>query len=209
MKLLLQHRRDLREQCLLLGQHSCEAFGITQVDPIVARTHEGEEAFILAYRGIPLIYSGDEIATLNDQRYRLDPAKVPEGRWVHRPFFDWKRAQKRNDVGTFEYRVFQQLKQLIKQRKALPYLHGQSSQIAVDLVNPHVFGIVRTHNGKTFFALFNFSENTQIVSTEYLHPLLVGTRFADVFQGREFDVNDTQFDLSPYEFVWCIAKKEQ
>lgn len=166
-------------------------------------------AFILAYRGIPLIYSGDEIATLNDQRYLLDPAKAPEGRWVHRPFFDWKRAQKRNDVGTFEYRVFQQLKQLIKQRKALPYLHGQASQIAVDLGNPHVFGIVRTHNGKTFFALFNFSENTQIVSTEYLHPLLVGTRFVDVFQGREFDVDETKFDLSPYEFVWCIAKKEQ
>ena len=50
-------------------------------------------ALILAYRGIPLIYSGDEVATLNDRNYLLDPDKSAEGRWIHRPYFDWKRAQ--------------------------------------------------------------------------------------------------------------------
>ena len=40
---------------------------------------------ILSVGGIPLIYLGDEVGTLNDYSYRDDPAKVDDSRWVHRP----------------------------------------------------------------------------------------------------------------------------
>jgi len=53
-------------------------------------------ALILTYRGFPLIYSGDEIASLNDQSYKLAPDKMREGRWVHRPFFDWQRSNNKD-----------------------------------------------------------------------------------------------------------------
>lgn len=43
---------------------------------------------ILSVGGIPLIYLGDEIATLNDYTYRYDPAKAYDSRWVHRPRTD-------------------------------------------------------------------------------------------------------------------------
>ena len=49
-------------------------------------------SIILSIGGIPLIYLGDEIGTLNDYRYRQDPAKAADSRWVHRPFADWERA---------------------------------------------------------------------------------------------------------------------
>ena len=163
-------------------------------------------AFILAYRGIPLIYSGDEIATLNDQSYQQDPAKQNEGRWVHRPFFDWTRAEKRNQIGTFEYQVYRQLKVMIAMRKSLPYLHGQAGQIAIDLFNPHVFAMVRIQEDKTFCAIFNFSENHQTILMKHLHPYLVGSRYRDVFQGRCFEVTENTLELSPYEYLWCIAE---
>jgi amylosucrase len=49
-------------------------------------------AQLLAESGMPLIYSGDEIATLNDYSYKQDPKKAHDSRWLHRPFFDWERA---------------------------------------------------------------------------------------------------------------------
>jgi glycosidase len=44
---------------------------------------------ILTVGGIPLIYLGDEIGTLNDYTYRDDPAHASDSRWVHRPRADW------------------------------------------------------------------------------------------------------------------------
>ena len=40
---------------------------------------------ILTIGGIPLIYLGDEIGTLNQYSYKNDPAKADDSRWVHRP----------------------------------------------------------------------------------------------------------------------------
>lgn len=163
-------------------------------------------ALILSYRGFPLIYSGDEIATLNDQSYKDDPAKAPEGRWVHRPFFDWKRAKKKDIQGTFEFEVFQSLKQLIALRKKLPYLAGQTIQYALDVDNNSVLCLVRRHKNKTFFALFNFSEVTQCISTQHLRQVLSNQYYEDLIQGRSFDLNWNSLTLSPYEYVWSIPK---
>ena len=62
---------------------------------------------IMSAGGIPLLYLGDEIATLNDYSYKDDPAKKEDSRWVHRPTFDWERAEDRTDESTPQGRVFQ------------------------------------------------------------------------------------------------------
>ena len=164
-------------------------------------------AVILTYRGFPLIYSGDEIASLNDQSYKLDPDKKLEGRWVHRPFFDWKRSKNKDILGTVEYDVYQNLKNLIEIRKKLPYLQGQANQYALDLNNQSVLGIIRQIKSQTFFALFNFSEQTQWVKTDHLRQLFNGTMAVDLIQGRRFNLNDETIELSPYEYIWCVKDK--
>lgn len=164
-------------------------------------------AVILTYRGFPLIYSGDEIASLNDQSYKLDPDKKLEGRWVHRPFFDWKRSKNKDILGTVEYDVYQNLKNLIEIRKKLPYLQGQANQYALDLNNQSVLGIIRQIKSQTFLALFNFSERTQWVKTDHLRQLFNGTMAVDLIQGRRFNLNDETIELSPYEYIWCVKDK--
>ena len=57
-------------------------------------------SLMLSAGGIPLIYINDEIATLNDYSYLQDPDKQDDSRWVHRPAFDWQRADKRHDSET-------------------------------------------------------------------------------------------------------------
>ena len=164
-------------------------------------------AVILTYRGFPLIYSGDEIASLNDQSYKLDPNKKLERRWLHRPFFDWKRSKNKDILGTVEYDVYQNLKKLIEIRKKLPYLQGQANQYALDLNNQSVLGIIRQIKSQTFFALFNFSEQTQWVKTDHLRQLFNGTMAVDLIQGRRFNLNDETIELSPYEYIWCVKDK--
>lgn len=166
-------------------------------------------ALILSYRGIPLIYCGDEIATINDQSYKKDSHKAAENRWVHRPFFDWKRAEKRDKCGSAEHDVYQMLKLLISLRKEMPFLHGQSKQYAVDLENRAVFGFVREYEGKQFLALFNFSENKQTLKTYSLRRVLGKKEYIDLIQKRVLDLNNENLELSPYEFIWSINKKPQ
>lgn len=160
-------------------------------------------ALILSYRGMPLIYSGDEIATLNDQSYLNDPAKAAEGRWVHRPIFDWRRAEKAHQPGTSEYEVYQSLKHMIQIRKTLPLLDGQASQFALDLNSPQVYCLIRHHEGQTFFAMSNFSEFHQKINIEHLRQLVSGNRYTDQIQGRRIDLNQPILELSPYEVIWC------
>jgi len=160
-------------------------------------------ALILSYRGMPLIYSGDEIATLNDQSYLNDPAKRAEGRWVHRPIFDWKRAEKANDPSTAEYEIYQSLKKMIAIRKTLPLLDGQASQYALELNSHQVYCLIRHHEDQSFFALYNFSEFHQKISVEHLRQLVNGTEYTDLIQGRTFDLNHPIIELSPYEVIWC------
>ncbi|MDQ7034138.1 MAG: hypothetical protein Q9P01_04685 [Anaerolineae bacterium] len=79
-------------------------------------------SIIISVGGIPLIYLGDEIATLNDYSYLKDDQKKEDSRWVHRPFFNWERAKKRYDKSTIEGRIFQNLKHMINIRKKTPVM---------------------------------------------------------------------------------------
>lgn len=164
-------------------------------------------ALILSYKGIPLIYSGDEIATLNDQSYKNDPDKVNDGRWVHRPTFDWKRSKNKDVCGTKEYDVYQALKTMIKFRKKLPYLHGQSKQISIDTQNKQVFCLIREYKEKNMIGLYNFSEYPQRINLYPLRQFVSESRYFDVFSKRELNLHNENFELSPYEYLWLVVDK--
>lgn len=166
-------------------------------------------ALILSYKGIPLIYSGDEIATLNDHSYENDENKANEGRWIHRPYFDWQRSKRKELCGTVEFDVYQALKQMIKIRKKLPYLHGQSEQFSIDIQSKHIFCLIRKHKEKTLIALYNFSELPQKINTHPLRQFVTSPMYVDVFSEREFYLNLDQYELSPYEYLWLVEKDNQ
>jgi amylosucrase len=47
-------------------------------------------AIILSYGGIPMIYAGDEIGTLNDYSYLKNKDLKEDNRWANRPKQDWR-----------------------------------------------------------------------------------------------------------------------
>ena len=58
---------------------------------------------IMSFGGIPLLYYGDEIGMLNDFSFMQDEEKAQDTRWIHRPFIDWDKAERRHRQGTVEH----------------------------------------------------------------------------------------------------------
>lgn len=78
-------------------------------------------AYMFMQSGIPVLYSGDEIAQVNDYTYKDDPNKVADSRYIHRGVMHWDLAEKRNDPSTVEGKMFlglQKLEQIRKEEKA-------------------------------------------------------------------------------------------
>lgn len=130
---------------------------------------------ILTAGGIPLIYLGDEIGTLNDYTYLDDPAHERDSRWVHRPRADWEKYAKRDDSNTVEGRVYQGLKKLIELRKRLEAFAGGDLEI-IQTENEHVLGFMRSHAGKRVVIFANFSEHAQNIQSRIFEQYSVHSK---------------------------------
>ncbi len=159
---------------------------------------------ILSIGGIPLIYLGDEVGTENDYRYRLDPAKAADSRWVHRPFTDWDRVERRCEPGTIENRIYAALQRLTAVRKDTPALADGAMQV-VDPGNGHVFAYVRQSGQGRLLALCNFSEREQPVAANTVRANGLSYEFGDLVTGQDVALRE-ELVLAPYQFMWLAAK---
>jgi len=152
---------------------------------------------MLGVGGIPLIYLGDEIATLNDYSYQDDPDKANDSRWVHRPSFDWARAAARQDTSTPQGWLFKRLQALIDLRLSLPGLDDLQTHF-FDSWNRQVLAYSR----RGLLALANFSERPALVARQHLLAHAEAqTQLVDLVSGTAFPVADDLL-LEPYQFVW-------
>jgi hypothetical protein len=117
---------------------------------------------ILTVGGIPLLYLGDEIGTLNDYSYRDDPARERDSRWVHRPRADWEKYKKRRNLHSIEGYIFNGFRTMIELRKTHEVFAGGEMEI-IPTENEHVLAFMRTHAGKRAVVFANFSEVPQTV----------------------------------------------
>ena len=102
-------------------------------------------SLILSFGGIPLLYYGDELGTLNNYEFGADADKAADNRWLHRPRFDWQRAELRHQRGSVEQRIFDGIKHLIAVRKSLAAMADFNNRSLIDVGNPHLFVFIRTN----------------------------------------------------------------
>ena len=119
---------------------------------------------VLSAGGIPLLYLGDEVGTLNDYRYREDPALQEDSRWMHRPVAQADRYARRKDPAAVEGRIFMGLQRMIQARQQLPVL-ADGATIWMNSGNRHVLAYTR-HDG--LLALVNFSDFEERINREAL-----------------------------------------
>lgn len=155
-------------------------------------------AFLLFQSGIPVIYSGDEIAAVNDWTYHQDPLKAEDSRYIHRGKFNWEAAKRISDETSTEGRMHRGLCALEKARRSDDIFDGDANVYTIETHNGSVLGMIRIKGNKRVAGLFNFSEQAQDVWI---------VEFADGY--RDYLSKDTRekpvaLTLKPYEYVWAI-----
>lgn len=160
-------------------------------------------SIMLSAGGIPLIYSGDEVATLNDYSYVRDQVKANDSRWVHRVAFDWSRPERWNDMASPAGYIFNELLRLIALRKGQPALAGGDLKV-IDTGNPHLLGYIRQHAGRRLLIIASFSEQPQTLAANRLRLYGLGYRFTDLNMGSTVTA-EAPLQLAPYQFLWLEA----
>lgn len=150
---------------------------------------------ILSIGGIPLIYLGDELGTLNDYGYLEDKAKAHDSRWVHRPKFDAEKAKNRGDQNTIEGKIYTSISDLIRIRKSNPVFKNLNIEI-LETNNPHVFGFIRKNNSEKVIVMANFTEQPQDINLDF--PLIVRDGYLVDLESNQ-RLNQEQVILLPYD----------
>lgn len=167
-------------------------------------------SMILSFGGIPLIYYGDEIGTLNNDSYRDDPLKAGDSRWVHRPWFDWDKAERRNSPTTVEYKIFTALKQMISIRKEITVFADFNNRELIEVENPHLFVFGRYHlqqPSEEVLVVANFSEHPQHLNLDDIGTWKAqyGT-LVDLYCGESPDIFKNSLVIPGYSFYWLCEK---
>lgn len=163
-------------------------------------------ALILSHNGIPLFYSGDEIATINDYSYLNDPDKKDEGRWVHRPLFNWENALKRDDELTPEGYVFANTKKLIDIRKKHHFFNSDTYTHYLQSNNNGVYAFYKDDGENKLICLYNFSENNQYIQNDVFKVNNINYKAIDLITEKIVDLNNSTIHLHPYEMLWLIKE---
>ncbi|MBR0355099.1 MAG: Beta-galactosidase C-terminal domain [Oscillospiraceae bacterium] len=154
-------------------------------------------AYIFTLSGIPVLYSGDEIARENDAGYHDDPLKAADSRYLHRGAMDWAAAERRGDPASPEGTVFQGLRRLERLRAAHRVFDGAADTWIVDTGDDGVPGLGRYHRGEKLVALFNFSGEEKTVSVREEGD------YTDLLRGGSADPGAVTLEPGGFALLLC------
>jgi amylosucrase len=165
-------------------------------------------SIIFSFGGIPLIYYGDEIGTLNDYSYMGNLSKANDNRWAHRPKIDWKKAQLRKITGTIEQTIFSALQQMIRVRKNISAFGDFNNRELINLSNPHLFAFLRIdpNNQDHVLVIGNFDGNYQSLNLSEIDTprlrLNDNENIKDLYSGDSPSLFKNELVLPPFRFYW-------
>lgn len=158
-------------------------------------------ALMLTLKGIPVLYSGDEIGMLNDYSYHEDPKKAADSRYIHRGKFDWELAEQRHNRGSVTAAVFEGIGDLVSVRKSSEVFRSDSDMAPVNTGDDRVLGIRRKYGDKTLMAVFNFAP-------EYARAEFENGEWRDMLdpEGKTISGEGSRMEywLEPYGYRWFI-----
>ncbi len=164
-------------------------------------------SMIMSFGGMPLLYYGDELGTLNDSSYTNDPHKTGDSRWVHRPTIDWVKAENRNVTGTVEFKIFSALKRMIAVRKEIGVFADFNNRELINVENPHLFVFGRYSLNKQsarVLVVANFDAKPQPLN---LHDVDGWDKnqygqMIDLYSGQSPDIFKDTLVVPGFSFYW-------
>jgi amylosucrase len=190
--------------CRICGT-TASLVGLEQNDP------HGVDRVLLLYSvalssgGIPLLYLGDEVGTLDDHGYLDDPDRASDNRWVHRPARDLGRYAERHDPATIPGRIYAGLRRMIEARRATASFSGGRLQ-GFRAGSRSVLGYTRGARDDQVLVLASFSEMRQRIAQHILSAQPHEVR--DLIAGNMHRLRDG-LTLEPYQVLWLDCRRSQ
>ncbi|MEW6120039.1 MAG: amylosucrase [Pseudomonadota bacterium] len=194
----------------LVGLESALESGDEAAIDAAIRTIVLLHAVILSFGGIPLLYYGDAIGTLNSLEYLADPARATDSRWAHRSYFDWNKAKRRHESGTVEQRIFSTLKRMIGLRKETTAFADLDNRKLLSVDNPNllVFSRCDPLNPRSHvLVIANFNTAVQRLPVESLrqHGHCLDAAMRDLYTGEPLPVRDDAIELPALACLWLVG----
>ncbi len=167
---------------------------------------------VLSFGGIPLVWYGDELGTLNDSSFLQDVNKAGDTRWIHRPRINWERADRRHLHGTHEQHIFNGLKHMIAVRKTTLAFADFNNRELVDVSNPHLFVFLRNHptmEASSVLVAANFDAAPQYLDLEELgrRGFLRYGQLEDLVTGEAPALFNNRVVIPPFRFYWLTSQQ--
>ena len=153
-------------------------------------------ALMFTLSGVPVLYSGDEIARLTDDAYHDDPLKAGDSRYLHRGDMDWSAAERRADGSTPQGRMFEAVRRLEALRAEHAAFGADAGVRIVNAEDDSLLGIERRADGERLIALFNFAEWPKPARIEG------GGSFTDLWNGSR--VRAEGLTVPAGGFLWLL-----
>lgn len=152
--------------------------------------------YMLSLSGIPMIYSGDEVARLNDYTYHQDPKKAADSRYIHRGAFLWEEAKLRHTPGTIQEQIFDGLRKMEHLRRTLSVFSYGVPLWMSETWDPSVLCLIRQNEDQRLVSLFNFSDQTR---TAWIKE---EGSYKDLLTEERTEARDVV--LPPYGMKWLL-----
>lgn len=160
---------------------------------------------ILTYGGIPMIYAGDEIATLNDYSYEQNEDHINDNRWVNRPMQNWNVVSKiKTEKDNPSTIVYNGLKKMIRLRKEHSVFADTNNIKIHGCPNEHIFVFQRSHEDESVWVFSNFNEVSETINIGWLLSIgiLTGKNSINLLTGKSIEFIQNELALKPYEQLW-------
>ena len=173
----------------------------SKIDLAIKRL-EAMNGVIFFMRGIPLIFSGDEVGQLNDYSYLLDPLKASDNRWVHRPPMNWAKAARIHEEGTPEERIFSMHRRYIQTRSQSAALHSRSVDRIIIPDSDALFVCERNYEGQKLLLVVNLSRNAQQMSINILPLEWQNGIYFETLRQHGLQCINNHLSIEPYGVYW-------
>ncbi|MEX0685424.1 MAG: alpha-amylase family glycosyl hydrolase [Balneolales bacterium] len=157
---------------------------------------------VFTWKGIPLIYMGDELGQMNDLSYLGDFTKRGDNRWVHRPTMNWNKAELRKMEGTMENKLFRGMQKLVDARKDIPTLNGNSVDRIFLINRDSAFVFEREYEGERILFISNFLNEPIHIPKHMLPESWRLPYYRELFKNRVMNFSFEEIVLEPYGFIW-------
>ena len=167
-------------------------------------------AIVYGWGGVPVLWSGDELATPNDPAWAEEPGHADDNRWAHRPRLAPDRVAARKDSGTAAGRLFTALARMGRVRAGLPQLHASVEPQIWQVPDDRVLVAVRRHASGSMVGIYNVTGEAVSFPMGILRAAGITSPW-DALGERVVSADDPRAaegirTLAPYDALWIIDR---